>query len=241
MRGGPPCLPGSWEDGVLTSEGCSESNQVSTCTTVIALRCIVVLYYNITIYLLASSKCPLEAGPGCRKGVDMHTSRYGKTDLPPPFRQAGTMRGDGPTLSICLRCRDGRENRNTDLDQRGGRRLAQLVADAFPDSTAARWGIRLRGVNCMSNCNRSCTIALSAPGRFTYLFGDLDPTLHAGDVLSVAAAYAEAEGGYLPRPVRPKVLRAGILGRIPPLGFAGDPVEPLSPTPQHSTHGSDNV
>ena len=101
--------------------------------------------------------------------------------------------------------------------------------------------MRLRGVNCMSNCKRPCTIALSAPGRFTYLFDDLDPTLHAGDVLSVAAAYAEAEGGYLPRPMRPEVLRAGILGRIPPLGFAGDLVEPLSLAPRHSTHGSDNL
>ena len=171
----------------------------------------------------------------------MHTVRDGRTDLFPSLGQADTVDDDGPTLSICLRCRDGREDSNAGLDQRGGRRLAQLVADAFPDSRAARRGIRLRGVNCMSNCKRPCTIALSAPGRFTYLFGDLDPTLHAGDVLSVAAAYAEAEGGYLPRPMRPEVLRAGILGRIPPLGFAGDPVEPLSPTPRHSTHGSDNL
>ncbi len=171
----------------------------------------------------------------------MHTDRDGGTDLLPSLMQTDTVGNDGLTLSICLRCRDGREDSNTDLGQRGGLRLAQVVADAFPDSTAARRGIRLRGVNCMSNCKRPCTIALSAPGRFTYLFGDLDPTLHAGDVLSVAAAYAEAEGGYLPRPVRPEALRAGILGRIPPLGFAGDLVEPLSLTPRHSTHGSDNL
>ena len=171
----------------------------------------------------------------------MHTSRDGRTDLLPSFRQAGTVGDNGLTLSICLRCRDGREDRNADLDSRGGRRLAQVVAHAFPDSTAARRGILLRGVNCMSNCKRPCTIALSAPGRFTYLFGDLDPTLHAGDVLSVAAAYAEAEGGYLPRSARPEVLRAGILARIPPLGFAGNLVEPLSLIPQPSTHGSDNL
>ena len=169
----------------------------------------------------------------------MHTDHDGRTDLPLPSGQAGTVGDDGLTLSVCLRCRDGREDRNADLDQRGGRRLAQAVAGAFPDSRAARRGIRLRGVNCMSNCKRPCTIALSGPGRFTYLFGDLDPTLHAGDVLSVAAAYAEAEGGFLPRPARPEALRAGILGRIPPLGFAGDLVEPLSPTLQHPTHGSD--
>ena len=169
----------------------------------------------------------------------MHAARDGQADLLPSFRQESAAGDDGLTLSICLRCRDGREDGNAGLDQRGGRRLAQAVAHAFPGSTAARRGIRLRGVNCMSNCKRSRAIALSAPGRFTYLFGDLDPTLHAADVLSVAATYAEAEVGYLPRFARPEVLRAGILGRIPPLGFAGDLVEPLSPTPEHSTHGSD--
>ncbi len=171
----------------------------------------------------------------------MHTAQDDRADLPLPFRQAGTMDDDGLTLSICLRCRDGREGDDADLDRRGGRRLAHAVANAFPDSTAASRGIRLRGVNCMSNCKRPCTIALSGPGRFTYLFGDLDPTLHAGDVLAVAAAYAEAEDGFLPRSARPEVLREGILGRIPPLGFAGDLVEPLSLTPQHPTHESDDL
>ncbi len=167
----------------------------------------------------------------------MHTTRNGRADLIPSFGRAGD---DGPTLSICLRCRDGREDSNSGLELRGGRRLAQAVAHAFPDSTAARRGIRLRGVNCMSNCKRSCAIAFSAPGRFTYLFGDLDPTFHAGDVLSVAAVYAQTDAGYLPRSARPEVLRAGILARIPPLGFAGNLVEPLCLAPRHSTCKGDN-
>ncbi|MEO0810146.1 MAG: DUF1636 domain-containing protein [Pseudomonadota bacterium] len=138
------------------------------------------------------------------------------------------MSNDGLTLSICLRCRDGREDRDTDLDQRGGRRLARAVADVFPNSRAASLGVHLRGVNCMSQCKRPCTIALSGLGRFTYLFGDLDPMLHANDSLSVAAAYADECNGFLARPERPEVMQTGILGRIPPLGFAGDLVEPLS-------------
>ncbi|MEO1610277.1 MAG: DUF1636 domain-containing protein [Pseudomonadota bacterium] len=138
------------------------------------------------------------------------------------------MSKDGLTLSICLRCRDGREDRDIDLDQRGGRRLARAVADAFSNSRAACLGVHLRGVNCVSQCKRPCTIALSGPGRFTYLFGDLDPMLHADDVLCVAATYANARDGFLARPARPEVMQAGILGRIPPLGFAGDLIEPLS-------------
>ncbi len=158
----------------------------------------------------------------------MDTAPDDRIDLPAPLGQVDTVGDDGLTLSVCLRCRDGREADDTRLDQRGGRRLARAVAEVFPDSTAARQGIRLRGVNCMSNCKRPCAIALSGPGRFTYLFGDLDPSRHAGDVLSVAAIYAEADDGFLPRPARPEVLREGILGRIPPLGFTGALVEPLS-------------
>lgn len=131
------------------------------------------------------------------------------------------------TLSICLRCRDGREERDIDLSQRAGRRLAETVAAEFSASAAAHRGVTLRGVNCMSQCKRPCTIALSGPGRFTYLFGDLAPEIHAGDILTVAAAYAETEDGFLPRPARPEVLRTGILGRIPPLDFSGHLVEPL--------------
>ncbi|MEM8851234.1 MAG: DUF1636 domain-containing protein [Pseudomonadota bacterium] len=131
------------------------------------------------------------------------------------------------TLSICLRCRDGRETREADLAQRGGRRLAEAVARAFHASEAAQAGIGLRGVHCMSQCKRPCAIALSGPDRFTYLFGDLDPAIHASDVLKVAAAYARTPDGFLRRPDRPEVLQAGILGRIPPLGAAGELIEDI--------------
>ena len=130
-------------------------------------------------------------------------------------------------LSICLRCRDGRENRATDLSQRGGRRLAQSVAAEFGTSAAAERGVALRGVNCMSQCKRPCAIALSGRDRFTYLFGDLDPTLHAIDVLTLAAAYAGAPDGFMRRNDRPPVVQAGILGRIPPLSFSGELVEAI--------------
>ncbi|MEM7721001.1 MAG: DUF1636 domain-containing protein [Pseudomonadota bacterium] len=143
------------------------------------------------------------------------------------------------TLSVCLRCRDGREIRDTDLDQRGGRRLARAVAAVFDESEAARLGVSVRGVNCMSQCKRPCTIALSAPGRFTYLFGDLDPEINAPEALAVAAAYAQSETGFLTRAERPEVLQAGILGRIPPLGFDGDLVEPLPPITTENSEETD--
>ena len=129
-----------------------------------------------------------------------------------------------------MTCRDGRENAFDGV--RGGARLAEAVLARLAEEGPA--AVRVRGVNCMSQCKRPCAIALSGPDRFTYLFGDLDPARHAGDVLSVTAAYAASGEGFLPRPDRPEVLKAGILGRIPPLSFSGDLVAPLFPAPNAS-------
>lgn len=132
-----------------------------------------------------------------------------------------------PTLSICLRCRDGREAAQD--DRRGGARLAQAVVDL-----AARQGCaaRLRGVHCMSQCKRPCIVSLTAPGTFTYIFGDLDPQdpAHLQAILDLIPLYRAAPEGFLTRDARPAPLRASILGRLPPLGTASDLIIPL-PTP----------
>ena len=68
----------------------------------------------------------------------------------------------------------------------------------------------------MSGCNRSCTIAIAAPGKPTYLFGDLVPEPDcAAQILELAGLYRRSEDGALPRAVRPPALRSGILARIP--------------------------
>lgn len=141
---------------------------------------------------------------------------------------------DSVTLSVCLRCRDGTEAHAD--DERGGKRLADAIAAAFPDSALHRVGGRLRGVRCMSQCKRPCTVALSARRRFTYLFGDLDPTRDAAAVLQLAHLYVETPDGFLPRDARPPRMQAGILGRIPPLDGVSELVEPLAPalTPTRS-------
>ncbi|MEO0382722.1 MAG: DUF1636 domain-containing protein [Pseudomonadota bacterium] len=130
----------------------------------------------------------------------------------------------GATLSICTRCRA--EGKMVPDDMRPGYRLAQAIYAKFGDSEAARSGMALRGVRCMSQCKRPCAIALSAPDKFTLLFGDLDPDEHADAVLELAAQFADQPDGLVARADRPEPLRAGILGRIPPLSLHGDPIDP---------------
>ena len=73
-----------------------------------------------------------------------------------------------PTLSICLSCRDGREEIYM---TRGGRRFAKKLLN----KNLLKKQVNLRGVNCMSNCKRACTISLTAKKSFTYILGDIDP------------------------------------------------------------------
>lgn len=134
-----------------------------------------------------------------------------------------------PTLSICLRCRDGRESAHGDM--RGGARLAEAVC-----SLVMRHGCdaNLRGVRCMSQCKRSCIVSLTAPGTFTYVFGDLDPEApdHAQAILDLIPLYRSAPEGFLARDARPAPLRASILGRLPPIGTTSTLVTDLrAPAP----------
>jgi predicted metal-binding protein len=74
----------------------------------------------------------------------------------------------------------------------------------------------LTGIECMSGCNRSCTIGLAAPGKPSYLFGGLPPTDDsAADSLALAIQYRNSADGVLERRTRPLSFRRGILAKIP--------------------------
>ena len=125
-----------------------------------------------------------------------------------------------PTLSICMTCRDSREGA---CDTRGGSRLARRVAEKLARDSDAQ--MRLRGVQCMSQCKRSCIVSLAAEGRFTYVFGELDPDndIHVDALFELVSQYLKAPEGFLERKDRPAPLQASVLDRLPPL----DPQSPL--------------
>ncbi len=81
------------------------------------------------------------------------------------------------------------------------------------------WELRdefqLQEVECMSACSHSCAISFVAPGKYTYLFGDLPATESAEAVLKCAQLYFENPQGYLAWAERPKLLKNGVLARIP--------------------------
>jgi predicted metal-binding protein len=93
----------------------------------------------------------------------------------------------------------------------GAQLHAALQAAGAPE------GVTIRGVECMSACDNGCSIALSAPGRWTYVYGHMDPEVHVVDILAGAAAYAATPDGIVPWRERPVIFRKQSLARIPPM------------------------
>lgn len=113
------------------------------------------------------------------------------------------------TLYVCMTCKAG-EPLPDGAQPPGALLHAALQAAGAPD------GVTIRPVECLSACNTGCSVALAAPGRWTYVYGRMTPD-HAGDILAGAAAYAAAPDGIVPWRERPVIFRKQSIARIPPL------------------------
>jgi len=117
---------------------------------------------------------------------------------------------------VCVLCRPADLPREM---PRPGRALFEAIEDmALRDELP----FRIRPVDCMSGCRRHCTVALQAPGKTSYFFGDLAvDDVSAEQVLICAALHQASPDGFMARDARPERLRGGILARLP---------APLAPT-----------
>jgi predicted metal-binding protein len=113
------------------------------------------------------------------------------------------------TLHVCITCRAGQSL--TEGETTPGARLRDAIVDiGVPD------GVNLVPVECLSACSQGCSVALSAPGRWAYVYGRLSHD-NARDVVAGAAAYAAAPDGLVPWRSRPEIFRKQSLARIPPV------------------------
>lgn len=122
-------------------------------------------------------------------------------------------------LLICTTCRAAGTAKDAAPD---GRRLFDAVqARELPP------GLHLRGIACLSVCSRSCSAALQAPGKFTYVFGDLPADADSAEqLLLVAAQHLRLDDGQLPWSDRPERLRRGVVARlVPALPFTSTPAD----------------
>src|SRR4029453_8868037 len=97
-------------------------------------------------------------------------------------------------LYVCVTCSgNAAVEPDTSAAERPGARLLAAVEQRL--SADRDKGIAVVPANCLSNCPRGCSAAVSASGKWTYVIGDLDPDRHAGDVVDFARLHrAHAEG-----------------------------------------------
>jgi predicted metal-binding protein len=98
--------------------------------------------------------------------------------------------------------------------------LGPGLLDALAERLASEPDIVLRPVECLSVCKRPCTVALAAPGKWTYVVGDLICGSHLEDIVVAARRYAASSDGVVPWRERPLSFRKGVVSRTPPLALA---------------------
>ena len=115
------------------------------------------------------------------------------------------------TLHVCRTCRiEGAPARDGEI-RPGAMLYDRLLAVGAPE------GVVIKPVECLSACSNGCSVALSRPGSWCYVYGRLDPDLHVEEILAGAGAYAATRDGLVPWRERPVIFRKQSLARIPPL------------------------
>jgi predicted metal-binding protein len=120
--------------------------------------------------------------------------------------------GEPVIVTICSTCR----REGTARDAAEG---LSLLAETRRAAAGAA-GVVVRTSQCLSVCKRVCTASISGEARYTYLFGDLDPTADAPALVAMAQACRDAAHGFVPWKLRPEPLRKGIVARVPPPGWS---------------------
>ena len=121
--------------------------------------------------------------------------------------------GTSVELLVCSTCRRG-ETTDPEAIRPGAVLHAGLEGKELPS------GITVRAVQCLSNCSQGCTIALRSPGRWTYVYGNIDPETQLDTVVDGVSRYAATTDGLVPWRERPQHFRKNCIARIPPIEVA---------------------
>src|SRR5215469_16023840 len=88
------------------------------------------------------------------------------------------------TIFVCTTCRRGTESLEP-LEGRSGFRLHALLAKALA-ACLPEQRLDLQPVVCLSNCSEGCNVAFAAPGKWTFVVGNLDPETDIAGIVTFA-------------------------------------------------------
>ena len=86
------------------------------------------------------------------------------------------------TIFVCGACKAGEDGAS-----RPGERLIEALSTRCGGEGVK---IAVQPVDCLAVCKRPATISFAAPGKWTYVIGDIDVDAHVDDVIAAAQAYA---------------------------------------------------
>jgi predicted metal-binding protein len=118
-----------------------------------------------------------------------------------------------PHLYICVSCRRRGAEPVAEGEQTDGRLLYGAVK-SLADGMGKHAPAQILPTLCFANCERGCSVGLSAPGKWSYLVGEIGPE-YAADLLTYAAAYAKAKTGVVLPSGRPASLQTSVIARFP--------------------------
>ncbi|MEM7522489.1 MAG: DUF1636 domain-containing protein [Pseudomonadota bacterium] len=115
-------------------------------------------------------------------------------------------------ITVCDTCR--REHRKELKEEPScGEGLLEEMQKAAADTA-----VEVRQVSCLMGCERACNVAISAPGKLTYVLGRFDPTEEAAaGLVEYAQGHSESETGAVPFRQWPQAVKGHFVARIPPV------------------------
>ena len=127
------------------------------------------------------------------------------------------------TVLVCITCRAPADSSNA---ARKGPALAQAALHAL----GAALDIEVKRVQCLGNCQRGLSAAIRRDKAWTYIFGGLDPERDGPTLIAGARLFAGSTDGLMPWKGRPDPLKRGLIARVPPSDFEGEPAMPTDAT-----------
>lgn len=115
-------------------------------------------------------------------------------------------------ITVCDTCRQADRKELKEEPPCGVGLLAEI------ESAAAETDVVVRNISCLMGCERACNVAISAPGKLTYVLGRFEPTKDAAEaIVEYASGHQSSESGAVPFRQWPKGVKGHFVARIPPL------------------------
>ena len=116
---------------------------------------------------------------------------------------------EATTIFVCVTCRG-----SNDPAARPGRDFYEALGERVQRGDAP--AIRVVPVECLSICRLPTSVALTAPGKWTYVLTGLEGPTHVEDVVTSAKLHASSHDGVPAWRDRPECFKRNVVSRTPP-------------------------